>query len=324
MEVTAWHWLAFGGLVIVLLALDLFVFHRDDREPSLRESAAFTVFWVSLAIGFNVLLGWWDATQRGTPAGWQTAGEFLAGYLLEWSLSIDNVFVFVVIFRFFQVPKSHQYRVLFWGILGAIVLRLTFVLAGAALISRFDWVMPIFGLFLIYTAYKLARHSTSDIDPEKNLVRRVAQRLLPIAEDTTARHHARFFFRRDGKLFATPLLLVLLVVESTDVLFAIDSVPAIFGITKDSFIVFTSNIFAILGLRALYFLLAGLMGMFRYLHFGLAAVLAFVGLKMIGQWWFPQQHVPIWLSLVVIGGLLGISVVASLVGGSGRGEKENR
>jgi tellurite resistance protein TerC len=308
-EVLLWHWLAFGGLVIALLALDLLVFHRHDRVPSLRESAGFSVFWIALALAFNGFLAWW----RGSEAGLQ----FLAGYLVEKSLSVDNVFVFAVIFRFFQVPLQYQYRVLFWGILVAIFTRLAFILAGVALISQFNWILPLFGALLVYTAYKLARHSAAEIHPEKNIVRRYAQRLLPIATEGDEQYGHHFIIRRGGKWFFTPLFLVLLVIESTDVLFAVDSVPAIFGITLDPFIVFTSNVFAILGLRALYFLLAGAIEMFRYLNYGLAAVLGFVGLKMIGEWWMPHEEghgiIPVWLSLAVIAVLLGISIAASLV-----------
>ena len=233
----------------VLLALDLLVFHRHDRVPSLRESAGWTVFWCSLAAAFNGLV-WWGLGREAGMA-------FLTGYVIEWSLSMDNVFVFAVIFRFFQVPVQYQYRVLFWGILGAIVLRLAFVLAGTQLIRHFDWVLPLFGLLLIYTARRLAWQAGGEVHPEKSLVLRAARRLLPVSRGDHHQHGNAFFVREDGRLCITPLFLVLLVVESTDVLFAVDSVPAIFGITLDPFIVFTSNIFAILGLRALYFLLAG-------------------------------------------------------------------
>jgi tellurite resistance protein TerC len=313
-EILIWHWLAFGALVTVLLAMDLFVFHRHAHAPTLRESAAWTVFWCGLALAFNALLWWW----RGQDCGL----SFLTGYLVEWSLSMDNVFVFAVIFRAFGVPLKYQYRVLFWGILGAIFMRLAFILTGAALISRFAWIMPIFGIFLVYTAVQLARHSDREIHPEKNILLRIARRLLPVTKGDHRKHRDHFFAREDGRMAITPMFLVLLVVESTDVLFAVDSVPAIFGITKDPFIVFTSNIFAILGLRALYFLLAGVIDLFRYLSYGLSAVLAFVGIKMIAEYvhheYFfhedgPSHLVPPWLSLVVIVMLLGISIVASIM-----------
>jgi tellurite resistance protein TerC len=223
---------------------------------------------------------------------------------------MDNVFVFAVVFSFFGVPLKYQYRVLFWGILGAIVMRLTFILAGAALLERFGWVMPVFGAFLIYTGFRLAWHSDAEVNPEKNLLMRLARWMFPVARENHGEH---FFAVEAGRFCITPLFLVLLVVESTDVLFAVDSVPAIFGITQDAFIVFTSNIFAILGLRALYFLLAGVMNMFRYLNYGLAAVLVFVGLKMVGEYWRGGHLFEPVVSLVIILGLLAVSIAASIV-----------
>jgi len=309
LPVEVWHWVAFGGLVVFLLALDLLVFHRHDHKPSLRESAAFTVFWIAMGLAFNGLVWWWGVAEgHGSEPG----VTFLAGYLVEKSLSMDNIFVFVVIFRFFNVPLMYQYRVLFWGILGAIVMRLVFVLAGAALIAKFHWVLAVFGVFLVYTAYKLARHSGAEVHPENNIVLRTARRFFRVTKGDHHQHGHHFFVRENGLWCVTPMFLVLLVIESTDVLFAVDSVPAIFGITKDIFIIFTSNIFAILGLRALYFLLAGVIEMFRYLHFGLAAVLGFVGLKMIVEYWLDVK-VPSWASLLVIAGLLAVSVVASVI-----------
>jgi tellurite resistance protein TerC len=308
LDPAAWQWIGFATLVAILLALDLFVFHRHDHTPTLRESAWWTIFWCSLAAAFNGLV-WWG---RGSDAG----VAFLTGYVVEWALSMDNVFVFAVIFRFFHVPRQYQYRVLFWGILGAIVLRLVFVLAGTQLIHYFNWVLPLFGMLLIYTAIKLISHSGSDVHPERSLVLRVARRLMRVTRDSHEQHGSAFFVRENSKLCITPLFLVLLVVESTDVMFAVDSVPAIFGITTDPFIVFTSNIFAILGLRALYFLLAGVMDMFVYLHYGLAAVLAFVGGGMVADYWFaePDQHLmPVWTKLLVIAACLGISIVVSLL-----------
>lgn len=309
LEPQLWHWAAFGVFVLVMLTLDLTVFHRHNHEPTLRESAFWTLFWAAIALAFNGLI--WYA------AGHTKAVEFLTGYLIEWSLSMDNVFVFAVIFNFFRVPLKYQYRVLYWGILGAIVMRLTFVLAGAALIKQFDWIIWIFGAFLIYTGVKLSMHN-DEVDPEHNILLRLGRKLLPV---TPTMHEDKFFQRIDGRLFATPLFLVLLVIESTDVLFAVDSVPAIFGVTRDTFIVFTSNIFAILGLRALYFLLAGVMDMFRYLNYGLSAVLIFVGGKMIAEYWAPKllnldpniHLLPSWASLVVVLSLLGISIAASIV-----------
>jgi tellurite resistance protein TerC len=301
-EPNAWHWLAFGALVVVLLTLDLVVFHRDSHAPTLRESAVWTAVWCSLALLFNGLVWWW----RGSTI----AIEFLTGYLVEWSLSMDNVFVFSVIFVFFRVPLKYQYRVLFWGILGAIAMRLSFILAGAALLERFHWVMWIFGAFLIYTGVKLAMHSESKVDPERNILMRIAKRFFPIAKEN---HGERFFVVENGRRCMTPLFVVLLVIESTDVLFAVDSVPAIFGVTKDAFTVFTSNIFAILGLRALYFLLAGAIDLFRYLNYGLSAVLVFVGGKMVGEYFTGGKVISPAASLVVILALLAVSIVASIV-----------
>jgi tellurite resistance protein TerC len=301
-EPTVWHWLAFGLFVIVLLTLDLVVFHRHSHEPTLRESAVWTLVWCSIALAFNALVWAW----RGPSI----AIQFLTGYLVEWSLSMDNVFVFAVIFSFFGVPLKYQYRVLFWGILGAIVMRLSFILAGAALLARFEWALWIFGAFLIYTGIKLALQSEAQIDPERNILMRTARRLFPMAKENHGEH---FFAVENGRLAMTPLFLVLLVVESTDVLFAVDSVPAIFGVTKDTFTVFTSNIFAILGLRALYFLLAGAIDLFRYLKYGLSAVLMFVGAKMVFDYWTGGHLVTPAVSLAVILSLLAISIVASIV-----------
>ncbi len=315
-EVLWWHWTSFGLLVLVLLALDLFVFHRHDHAPSLRESAGFTVFWILVGLAFNGLIWWWGvAAGLGSEMG----VTFLSAYLIEKSLSMDNIFVFVVIFRYFRIPMMYQYRVLFWGILGAVLMRLAFILLGVELIHQFDWVTPILGVFLVYTAYKIARHSASDVHPEKNIVLRTARRFLPVARGDHHQHGHAFFVREKRALCITPMFLVLLVIESTDVVFAVDSVPAVIGIIPHAFdkelttfIAFTSNVFAVLGLRALYFLLAGVVDMFRYLHYGLAAVLGFVGLKMIGKWWVGREVSPV-VSLLVIALLLGISIVASLI-----------
>jgi tellurite resistance protein TerC len=303
----AWQaWAGFAALVVALLTLDLIVFHRQIHIPTLRESAGWVMFWVSLAILFNLFVWYW----RGS----RPAVEFLTGYIIEWSLSMDNVFVFAVIFRFFRVELKYQYRVLFWGILGAIVMRLTFILVGVGLVKKFEWVMPVFGAFLLYTAIKLALQHNSEVDPSKNWLLNFARKHLRATHEF---HNEHFFVRQEGRLFITPLFLVLLVIESTDVLFAVDSVPAVIGITRDPFIVFTSNVFAILGLRALYFLLASVLDLFRYLVFGLSAVLGFIGLKMIAEYLVPHhegQHlIPPGVSLAVVGTLIGASIVASLV-----------
>jgi tellurite resistance protein TerC len=301
--VPTWFWLAFCAGTAVLLVLDMFVFHRHAHEPSLRESALWTVFWCSLALAFNAWIWWYFDSPTH-------AIHFFTGYLVEWSLSMDNVFVFVVIFAYFGVPLKYQYRVLFWGILGAILMRLTFILVFGELLERYKVVFYFFGAFLIYTGYKLARAHGVETHPDQNLVLKFARRFLRVAKGS---HGDKFFVRQEGKLFVTSLFLVLLVIESTDVVFAIDSVPAIFGITNDRFIVFTSNVFAIMGLRALYFLLAGVMNLFRYLSYGLAAILIFIGCKMLlHDFWHPKP----WQSLLVIVSLLATAIIASLVASS--------
>jgi len=334
LPVEAWHWGTFGILVVALLALDLFVFHRHDHRPSLRESAAFTVFWIAMGLLFNALVWWWGVTEgHGSDPGL----KFLTGYLIEKALSMDNIFVFVVIFRFFHIPLKYQYRVLFWGILGAVFMRLAFIMGGIELFERFEFVAILFGGFLVYTAYKLARHDPgSDVHPEKNVALKLARRYLPVTAGDHHQHGNRFFVKEKGRLCITPMFLVLLVIESTDVVFAIDSVPTIIGITTDRFIAFTSNVFAILGLRALYFLLAGVIDMFCYLHYGLAAILGFIGVKMVVEWGAKQpaifeffglhslaekavqrgEHahlVPVEVSLLVTAGVLAVSIIASVV-----------
>jgi tellurite resistance protein TerC len=309
-----WHWLAFIGLVVVLLAVDLFFFHRRDRAPSLAESAGWTIFWFALALAFNVFIWAW--------LGSRPAVEFSTGFIVELSLSMDNVFVFLVIFKFFGIPLKYQYRVLFWGILGAIVMRLLFVIIGNELIKRFDWIIPVFGLFLVITAVRLVLHTEGDVHPEKNIILRLARRFLRVSKGNHIEHGHAFFVREGGLWCLTPLFLVLLVVESSDVLFAVDSVPAIFGITKNIFIIYTSNIFAILGLRAKYFLLAGIMELFEYLHYGLGVILGFIGVNMLADWWFHPQvlpegeqfHViPIWGKLAIIALILGVSISGSII-----------
>jgi tellurite resistance protein TerC len=296
------HWLGFGVLVTVLLILDLGVFHRHSRDASLREAAFSTVIWCCLALAFAVYVF--------MAAGQKSALDFLQGYLVEWSLSMDNVFVFAVIFTYFRVPKKYQYRVLFWGIIGAVVLRLVFILAGAALISRFHWILYILAVFLIYTGIKLCFHN-DEFDPESSLVIRLSRRFFRVSRGD---HGEKFFVRENGLLCITPLFLVLLVIDFVDVAFALDSVPLILLITQDTFIVFTSNIFAILGLRALYFLLAGAMDLFRYLRFGLAAILVFVGVKMLAEEFLLHgAKIPAWANLIVIVSFLTIAIAASMI-----------
>lgn len=299
METPWWLWLGFGVVVLGMLALDLGVFHRRAHVVSLREAAIWSCVWVAVSLLFN--LGVWH---------WEGAGkalEFFTGYLIEKSLSVDNVFVFLVLFQYFGVEPRYQHRVLFWGILGALVMRGILIAAGVVLIARFHWILYVFGAFLVWAGVKMMFHKPEDVHPEKNPVFRWARKFLPVTKEY---HGQRFFVREGGIWRVTPMFLVLLVVETTDLAFALDSIPAIFGITHDPFIVFSSNVFAILGLRAMYFLLAGVMHYFRYLNFGLSAVLIFIGLKMLSEKWI---EIPTWLSLVIVGLLLGGAVAASLV-----------
>ena len=315
----AWAWVIFNAAVLMLLILDLTVLQRHGRAMRIREALGWSAFWVGLAMAFNVLLYYayrehWGGfgLNSGLPAG-EAAMQFLTGYIIELSLSVDNLFVFLAIFKYFHVTGRHQHRVLFWGILGAVVLRAAMILLGVQLIVRFHWLLYLLGAFLVITGVKLAMEdSESRVHPEKNILLRLARRVFPIAPGD---HEGRFFRRVDGKMMVTSLLLVLLVVESTDLLFAMDSIPAILAITKDPYIAYTSNIFAVLGLRALYFALAGLIGLFEYLKYGLAAVLVFVGLKMLGE---ELVHVSIGVSLSVVGGLLALSIVASLLHPGGK------
>ncbi|HQU44869.1 MAG TPA: TerC family protein [Pirellulales bacterium] len=304
-EFTLWYWLGFGALVTTLLAIDLGLFNRKSRDRSIREAAISTAVWCCLALAFNAYIL--------QIAGRQKAGEFLTGYLVEWALSMDNVFVFAVIFNYFRVPVKYQYRVLFWGIILAVVFRLAFILVGIELIEMFGWIIYLLGAFLIYTGFKLVLHD-EDFDPDTSLVIRVSRRLFRISRED---HGERFLVRENGLRCITPLFLVLLVINVVDVVFALDSVPAIIGITQDRFIVFTSNIFAILGLRALYFLLAGAMEMFRYLRYGLAAILVFVGVKMLVQKWLEEKvlhrEIPVWVPLIVVVAFLAIAVAASVI-----------
>ena len=292
-------WVGFNAFVLAMLALDLFVFHRDAHEVKVKEALLLSVFWIALALAFNAIIWWWQGTE--------VALQFLTGYLIEKSLSVDNIFVFLVIFSYFAVPKKFQHSVLFWGVLGALVMRGVFIAVGAALIHQFHWIIYVFGAFLVYTGYKLARSGELEVEPEKNPIVNFVRRMMPV---TSGYRGGKFFLVEAGRRMATPLLIVLVMIETTDLLFALDSIPAIFAITTDPFIVYTSNVFAILGLRALFFALAGVMGVFHYLRYGLAVVLAFVGVKMLLADIYP---IPIGVSLGVIAGILALSVVASLV-----------
>jgi len=292
-------WIGFTGFVLVALVLDLGLFHRRAHKVSIREAMGWSVVWISLALLFNLGVTRWFGPQSGL--------EFLTGYLIELALSVDNLFVFLVIFSYFAVPPHLRHRVLFWGILGAMIMRIAFILAGAALLATFHWIEYVFGAFLVYTGVKILFQKETEVHPDKNFMLRLVRRFVPVSKEY---HGTHFLIRQAGKLYATPLLLVLLVVETTDVVFAVDSIPAIFGITRDPFIVFTSNIFAILGLRSLFFLLAGMMDRFHYLPVGLGLVLAFVGVKMVIGGHYP---IPIGWSLGIVGSLLAGSVAASLL-----------
>jgi tellurite resistance protein TerC len=301
-------WAGFVGFVLVMLLLDLFVFGGNKaHKVGVREAAGWSAVWVTLALLFNAGLWWYLKGTVGEAVADQKALEFLSGYLIEKALSVDNVFVFLLIFGAFQVPPQYQRRVLIYGVLGAIAMRAVMILAGAWVVQEFSWVLYLFGAFLLYTGIRMLMMSEQEPDVTQNPVLKFAKRHLRVAGDE---HGERFFLKRDGLLYVTPLFLVLMLIEVTDLVFAVDSIPAIFAITTDPFIVFTSNLFAILGLRALYFLLADIADRFHLLKYGLAMVLAFIGAKMLIMPWY---HVPVQASLVVVALLIGASVVASLL-----------
>jgi tellurite resistance protein TerC len=292
-------WVTFNLFVLVALALDLGVFHRKAHKLNFREAAFWSVAWITLALAFGYFVWHWHGAQRGL--------EYLTGYVIEKALSVDNLFVFLVIFRAFQVDPAVQHRVLEWGILGALVMRGLMIAAGAALMSRFHWILPAFGVFLVYTGVHMLWTHGKQFRYERNPIFRFASSHLRVTREY---HGTKFFMRQSGQLFATPLLLVLIVVEISDVTFAVDSIPAVFGITRDPFIVYTSNVFAILGLRALYFLLADLLQYLRYLAYGLALVLIFIGAKMVAE---PWLHISVLVSLAVVGVILLAATVFSLL-----------
>ena len=295
-----WAWVGFLIFVATMLALDLGVFNRKSHVVSVREALVWCGVWFALAMGFNLLVS--------AKMGPQPGLEFFTGYIVELCLSVDNVFVFIVIFQYFRVEPRYQHRVLFWGILGAVLMRAVFIFAGISLINTFHWIIFVFGAFLVYTGIKLAIPKKADgFAPEKNPLIKLARRLLPV---TPHFEGGNFFVRIHGRLHATPLFIVLLVVETTDVMFALDSIPAVIAITRNEFIVFTSNIFAILGLRSLYFAVSGIMRLFRYLNVGLAIILVFIGVKMLASHYID---IPIKLSLGIIGSVLAISVIASVL-----------
>jgi len=308
-EGTIWLWIGFNLFVLSMLALDLGVFHRNAHKVSIKEATVWSIVWITLAMVFNLgLYLFWDKlSPTSSYSNSEAALAFFTGYLIEKSLSVDNIFVFVLIFTFFAVPAIYQHRVLFWGILGALIMRGALIAIGAVLLKEFHWIIYIFGAFLIFTGIRMAIHRNEEMHPEQNPVVKLLRRIIPIAENYEGDH---FFIRRAGRLMATPLFLVLLIVESTDLVFAVDSIPAIFAVTNDPFIIYTSNVFAILGLRSLYFLLAGVVDKFYYLKLGLSVVLTFVGTKMVIV---DIYKIPVGLSLGVIASILTIAVVASLL-----------
>jgi tellurite resistance protein TerC len=298
---TPYLWIGFNLFVLIAVALDLGVFHRKAHKVEVREALLWSAIWIGLALSFGYFVWHWYGPQRGL--------EYYTGYLIEKALSIDNLFVFLVIFRTFKVDPRVQHKVLEWGIIGALIMRGIMIATGAALVARFNWLLPAFGVFLVYTGIHMIWQREKAVHYERNPVFRFANKHLRVTKEYEG---GNFFVRRAGQLFATPLFLVLLIVEVTDVTFAVDSIPAIFGITRDAFIVYTSNVFAILGLRALYFLLADILDYFRYLGIGLALVLVFIGGKMVAEpWW----HISVKLSLVIVAGVLGIMMVISLLAG---------
>lgn len=300
-------WILFNLFVVVVLTFDLGVLHRRPHVIKFREALGWSAAWILLAASFAVLVYFWHG--RGATL------DFVTGYLIEQSLSVDNLFVFLLIFRYFRVPAQHQHKVLSWGIVGALAMRGVFILLGVSLIHRFAWITYVFGAFLVYTGIQLFRHKEMQVNPEGNLLIRAFRRWVPVTPDFV---EGKFLVRRKG-LYATPLLIVLLVVETTDLLFAVDSIPAVLAITTDPFIVYTSNVFAILGLRSMYFALAGMMEAFHYLHYGLSVILVFIGAKMLLAEFYPiGTHV----ALAVVIGVLAISIAASVLHPSGKKKAE--
>jgi len=302
-------WLLFNLFVLAMLALDLGVFHREKHVVHFKEAIGWTIVWVSLAGVFAVFIYLWGHTlvgHLGRPNR-ELSLEFVTGYLIEESLSVDNLFVFLLIFRYFQVPRHNQHAVLFWGVVGALVMRGIFIFAGIALLRRFEWVIYIFGAVLIYSGAKLFGQKDQKIEPQKNIVLRAFRKLFPVSKSYQG---DRFFTRKDGIRYATPLAVVLIVIETTDLLFAVDSIPAVLAVTREPFIVYTSNVFAILGLRSLYFALAGMIETFHLLHYGLSLILIFIGVKMIAS---HYVQIPIGVALGAVAGVLLLSIVGSLL-----------
>ncbi len=295
---TLW-WILFAVFIIAMLALDLGIINRKTHVIKMKEALLWTSFWVALAVVFGVGIYYFYGHSKSM--------EFFTAYLIEYSLSIDNLFVFMLIFKYFGVPHAYEHKTLFWGILLALITRALFIFAGVALINTFSWVMYIFGAFLIYTGIKMAFNSQTEVHPDKNIALRLLRYFMPVS-DTFA--GSKFFIVKRGIRFATPMLAVLLALETTDILFAVDSIPAVLAISKDPFIIYTSNVFAILGLRSLFFAISGLMKLFHLLHYGLAAILTFVGVKMLIEDFF---HVPVTASLIVIASILVVSIVSSII-----------
>jgi tellurite resistance protein TerC len=301
-------WIIFIVFVMVMLALDLGIFHRGGGATTFKQALWGCAFWITLAIAFGILVYFWQGPQK--------ALEFATGYVIEESLSVDNLFVFLVLFKYFKVPSENQYGVLFWGIIGALVMRFVFIVVGVGAIQRFHWIIYIFGAILIWSGIKLAFGNEVEVEPEKNFVLKLFRKFMPITDEYSGK---KFFVKHARRRMATPLLAVLIVVETTDLLFAVDSIPAVLAITRDPFIVFTSNVFAILGLRALYFALSGMFGIFHYLHYGLSAILVFVGTKMLlsgehtSAFGIPLHvEIPTPIALTIVGSILALSIIASL------------
>jgi len=292
-------WLLFNVGVLTLLILDLFVFNKKTETVSVKSALWWSAFWVGLAIAFNIFVYYWK--------GPEAALEFVTGYLIEESLSVDNLFVFMILFNYFRVPAGMQRKVLFWGIMGALVLRATFIIVGVELIEKFEWTVYVLGAFLVYTGVKMAINSDSEMEPEKNPLLNFINRFIPVSKSYD---QDKFFTRINGKLFATPLFVVVIIIETTDIVFAADSIPAILAVTRDPFIVYTSNVFALLGLRSLYFALAGIMQLFHYIHYGLSVILAFIGVKLLIQHWYT---IDMRVALLVVAGILGLSIFFSLM-----------
>jgi len=297
-EIDTWIWIAFAAFIVILLIVDLKLVMRNPHKINTKEAAWYSAGWISLGVAFTGVIAWWQGTGP--------AGEYITGYLIEKSLSMDNVFLWAVLFSYFKVPSEFQHKVLFWGIFGALVLRVAFILGGIALIEKFHWIIYIFGAFLLFTAYKIFKSKTAGTDPENNRIFKWAKKIIP---QTKTYQEDKFFVIENGKRLATPLFVVLVIVELTDIIFALDSIPAILAVTRDKFIVISSNAFAILGLRALYFLLADMKDRFVFLNEGLAIILAFVGIKFMVS---EQIEIPIWISLVFIAIVLSGSILLSL------------